>query len=199
MDGSIKGERFFIEDDGFPNIIYNALRARLASPLFRPLAWLLRRQLERGMDQGNPTRNMMVWLGEGIDAGDGELRMRRRLLAPWRTDIDLNWQVGASRGVADAIINMHRRLSEATGGHLYIPLYWRLIKGMVSVHPLGGCAMGRSPADGVVDHAGAVFGYDNLFISDGAILPNAVGRNPSMTIGALSERVADHMMRQEPR
>ena len=31
--------------------------------------------------------------------------------------------------------------------------------------------MGRSPADGVVDHAGEVFGYRNLFVVDGAILP----------------------------
>ena len=195
MDGSINGERFYIEDDGVPNFIYNALRARVASPFFRPLAWLLRRQLSRGLTEGNPIRNMMIWLGEGIDAGDGELRMGRRLLAPWKKDITLKWQVAKSRGVTDAIVEMHRRLSEAAGGKIYVPLYWRLLKGMVSVHPLGGCAMGRNAEEGVVDHSGAVFGHDNLFVADGAILPTAVGRNPSMTIGALGERVADLMLR----
>ena len=195
MDGSVNGQRFYIEDDGFPNTLYNALRARLASPVYRPLAWLLRRHLRRGVDEGNPTRNMMIWLGEGIDAADGELRMRRRFLVPWKKDIDLKWRVAASREVADAIVEMHKRLSEAAGGRISVPLYWRLLKGMVSVHPLGGCAMGHSAANGVVDHTGAVFGYDNLFVSDGAILPTAVGRNPSMTIGALGERVADFMMR----
>lgn len=195
MDGSVNGQRFYIQDDGFPNVLSNALRARLASPVFRPLAWLLGQHLGRGLNEGNPTRNLMIWLGEGIDAADGELRLRRHFLMPWKRDIDLKWRVTASRGVADAILAMHKRLSEAAGGRIYVPLYWRLLKGMVSVHPLGGCAMGRSAADGVVDHTGAVFGHDNLFVADGAILPTAVGRNPSMTIGALAERVADLMMR----
>ncbi len=195
MDGSVNGQRFFIEDDGFPNVISNALRARLASPVMQPLAWLLGRHLRRGLSEGNPTRNLMIWLGEGIDAADGELRMRRRVLAPWQKDIGLKWRVDASRGVADAILQMHQRLSAAAGGRIYLPLYWRLLKGMVSVHPLGGCALGRGAADGVVDHTGAVFGYNNLFVADGAILPTAVGRNPSMTIGALAERIASIMLR----
>ena len=67
-------------------------------------------------------------------------------------------------------------------------------KGRLSVRPLGGSAIGRNAVDGVVDHTGAVFGHDNLFVSDGAVLPTAVGRNPSMTIGALAERVADLMI-----
>lgn len=195
MDASVNGQRFYIEDDGFPNAILNALRAKAASPVYHPLAWLMRRHLRRGVSEGNPTRNLMVWLGEGIDAADGELRLSRRFFSPWHKEIDLKWRVEASRGVADAILDMHQSLSKATGGHLYIPLYWKLLQGMISVHPLGGCAIGRSAADGVVDHTGAVFGHDNLYVSDGSILPGATGRNPSMTIGALSERMAELMLR----
>ena len=191
MDGSVKGERFYIEDDGVPNILINALRARTASPLFQPLEWLLRRQLGRGVDEANPMRGLMIWLGEGIDAADGELKLGRRIFAPWKKDINLKWKVAASRGVTDAILDMHKSLSKAAGGRIYVPMYWRLLKGMISVHPLGGCGMGRSAEDGVVDHTGEVFGHDNLFVADGAILPTAVGRNPSMTIGALGERIAD--------
>jgi cholesterol oxidase len=50
--------------------------------------------------------------------------------------------------------------------------------------------MARTPALGVVDHRGEVFGYRNLFVSDGAIIPTALGVNPSRTIGALAERIA---------
>jgi len=35
-----------------------------------------------------------------------------------------------------------------------------------------------------------VFGYRNLYVADGAIIPGALGVNPSRTIGALAERVA---------
>jgi cholesterol oxidase len=194
MDGSVNGQRFFVEDDGFPNILYGALSTGPGSLALRRLAGLPGRHRKRGLDEANLARNVMVWLGEGIDAADGELRLKRRLLAPWKKDIRLDWRVDASRDVADAILEMHKRLSKAAGGKLYVPLYWRLLRGMLSVHPLGGCAMGASAADGVVDHRGAVFGYENLFVSDGAIVPTAVGRNPSMTIGALGERVADLMM-----
>jgi len=48
--------------------------------------------------------------------------------------------------------------------------------------------MGQTSADGVVDHRGEVFGYPNLFVADGSVLPFPVGRNPSMTIAAISER-----------
>lgn len=198
MDGSEAGERFYVEDDGFPNLFYNAIRARLSTPAFRPLAWLMERELKRNLDEAdsNPARNLMLWLGEGIDAGDGELRLRRSRLKPWERTLDLDWQVRGSRGVADAILDMHQRLSETAGGRLYLPMYWRLLKGMVSVHPLGGASVGTNRDDGVVDHAGRVFGHPGLYVADGAMLPGAVGRNPSMTIGALGERVAALMLQE---
>jgi cholesterol oxidase len=42
----------------------------------------------------------------------------------------------------------------------------------------------------VVGHNGEVFGHRNLYVADGAIVPKAIGLNPSRTIGALAERVA---------
>ena len=65
----------------------------------------------------------------------------------------------------------------------------------MTVHPLGSCAIGRDAKEGVVNHRGQVFGYPNLYVADGTILPRPTGRNPSMTIGALAERVADLMVR----
>jgi len=42
----------------------------------------------------------------------------------------------------------------------------------------------------VVNHYGEVFGYPNLYVADGAIIPEAIGLNPSRTIAALAERIA---------
>jgi len=61
---------------------------------------------------------------------------------------------------------------------------------LVTPHPLGGCNIGTTRANGVVDHRGEVFGYPGLFVADGAIVPRAIGLNPSKTIAALAERIA---------
>jgi choline dehydrogenase-like flavoprotein len=53
--------------------------------------------------------------------------------------------------------------------------------------------MGSSQDQGVVNHLGEVFGYKNLYVADGAIVPRPLGVNPSRTIGALAERIADRM------
>lgn len=59
-----------------------------------------------------------------------------------------------------------------------------------SVHPIGGCGIGRTRRDGVCDHAGRVFGVSGLYVADGALYPRSVGLPPSMTIAALAERIA---------
>ncbi len=71
---------------------------------------------------------------------------------------------------------------------------------LLTVHPLGGCAMGDSVATGVVDSIGRVFNPDagagddlwhaGLVVLDGAILPGSLGINPALTIAALAHRGA---------
>jgi cholesterol oxidase len=70
------------------------------------------------------------------------------------------------------------------------PLTWTIAQDLITPHPLGGCRVGQSAADGVVAHNGEVFGHPNLFVADGAIVPKAIGLNPSRTIAALAERIA---------
>lgn len=195
MDGEIGGQRFYVEDDGFPNVLLNALQARLGGTW---LGRLFRDRLQRGLDEMNPTDRVMLWLGEGVDAGDGRLRLGRPLLAPWRQALKLDWDVKRSRAVYDAIVETHQRLSEAEGERAKIPPFWRWFKWLSSVHPLGGCAMAESAERGVVDHRGEVFGHPNLFVADGAVIPRPIGRNPALTIAALAERSAA-LMTQETR
>jgi cholesterol oxidase len=53
--------------------------------------------------------------------------------------------------------------------------------------------MGDRSDSAVVDHLGRVFGYPNLHVVDGAIIPTPIGRNPSHTIAALAERIASQV------
>ncbi len=56
-----------------------------------------------------------------------------------------------------------------------------------TAHILGGCPMGKSIEDGVVDEYFKVHGYPNMLILDGSVMPCNLGVNPSLTISALSE------------
>jgi len=57
-----------------------------------------------------------------------------------------------------------------------------------TAHILGGCAMGRDVAEGVIDKDHRVFGYQNMYICDGSTFSANPGVNPSLTILAMSER-----------
>lgn len=58
-----------------------------------------------------------------------------------------------------------------------------------TAHILGGAVMASSPADGVCDAQGRVFGYEGLYVADGSAIPANLGVNPSLTITALAEHV----------
>lgn len=58
-----------------------------------------------------------------------------------------------------------------------------------TAHILGGAAMGDDEAHAVCDDKGRLFGYDNLYVADGSLVPANLGVNPSLTITALSEYV----------
>ena len=52
---------------------------------------------------------------------------------------------------------------------------------------LGGCPMGKTKNEGVVNEFFEVHGYKNMYILDGSIIPCNLGVNPSLSITALSE------------
>jgi cholesterol oxidase len=64
---------------------------------------------------------------------------------------------------------------------------------LTTAHILGGCCMGESPEKGVVNFNGELFGYKNLFVADGSVVPANLGVNPSLTITALSEYIMDRI------
>ena len=51
-------------------------------------------------------------------------------------------------------------------------------QGVYCAHPLGGCRMADSADLGVVDDAGAVYGYEGLYCIDSSIVPTSLGRQP---------------------
>jgi len=58
----------------------------------------------------------------------------------------------------------------------------------MTAHFLGGCQMGATAADGVIDAYHRVHGYPGLSVVDGSALSANLGVNPALTITALAER-----------
>ena len=63
-------------------------------------------------------------------------------------------------------------------------------------HGLGSLRMGASEMDSAIDSNCRVHGMQNLYVSDGSVMPTSGGVNPSLTIAANGLRVGDHLVRE---
>jgi cholesterol oxidase len=188
QDGS-QGPAFWIEDGGLPNLFANFIAEKTndASVGFKLMLTLQAMQVF--LRENEPFKNIMPWFAQGIDAANGVLRLATNFDGSRRLHLD--WDVTESAPTIQAIVDMHVRLANETEGFALVPLTWSLFRDLITPHPLGGCNIGTTRDNGVVDHKGQVFGYPGLYVADGAIVPEAVGVNPSRTIAALAERIAD--------
>lgn len=142
-------------------------------------------------------------LGEPIPAG-------QTILGHWQTMVakqpdlakrlELTIQAGNPQ-LFTTVRAKHQELIQQMGG-IPLPMGDRDGDGqedlfIITTHPLGGCPMGDTDHVGVVDHRGEVFHYPNLYVADGSIIPTAIGANPSKTIAALAERIAELMLAEK--
>ena len=81
-----------------------------------------------------------------------------------------------------------RRFAQLAGGTAMSMLPEILFNIPGTAHCIGGCVLGPSPEEGVVDSRQRVFGYANMYICDGSVISANLGVNPSLTITALAER-----------
>ena len=122
-------------------------------------------------------------LGMGRDIPDGNME----LTGDGKLQVD--WRKGKSGPFFDRLGDFGKEIAGALGAKFERNPTWYLGR-LMTVHPLGGCPMGRSVDEGVVDSYGEVFGYPGFTIADGSVMPGPVGPNPSLTIAALADRFA---------
>jgi cholesterol oxidase len=80
-------------------------------------------------------------------------------------------------------------VAQKTGGYAQSIVLEALANVPSTAHILGGAVIGKDAQSGVVDPCGRAFGYQNLLVCDGSIMPANPGVNPSLTITALAEHV----------
>ena len=91
-----------------------------------------------------------------------------------------------------------RRYAARTGGAAGNVLLDILADVPVSGHVMGGVTIGADRHSGVVNDRGQVFGYENLRVLDGSIIPGNLAVNPSLTILALAEHAMSHVPAASP-
>jgi cholesterol oxidase len=134
-----------------------------------------------------------VLLAMGRDSADGTIELRRpghRLRVRWDTAANLPLYAAETAACRELVTEL--------GGRLALAPNWRFLGQPSAPHNLGGCHMAATAADGVVDGDGRVFGYPGLHVLDSAIVPRAVGVNPSHTIAAVAERCIEAAIRRLP-
>jgi len=200
LDRSVDNRSFWIQDGGFPDLLGDYVKREQSATTGLQGVWaklLIEAFGHMLRDSSQPFHNVMPWFAQGVDAANGQLSLHHEIFSG-KPKLNLAWDIGKSKELIDTIVSMHLRLSAATGGLPVVPPTWSVMNYLITPHPLGGCCMGDTPNDGVVNHAGEVFGYRNLYVADAAIIPEALGVNPSRTIGALAERIAK-MIKDEGR
>jgi cholesterol oxidase len=202
VDYSTPNNRILIQDLGFPDPFLWYLESALPVPRrWKNLALFFRKYLMRtlGLDHGSAfadgadklfkggvTTRFLPYLGMGTDAADGHLELDKG-------HIEVRWDLSKSRAMFEEMERGLKELSKGAGGKYMPSVLWGWpFRKLLTAHPLGGCVMSDDPAQGVVNEFGEVWNYPGLYVSDGAVIPTALSVNPSATISALSERIADH-------
>jgi cholesterol oxidase len=132
-----------------------------------------------------------VLLCMGIDTSNGVMDLDSS------GHLRVHWPWQQNRRLYDAILEVGEDFKRLAGAKTFaaLPTWDWPVRNNVTVHPLGGCVLADDSAQGVTSadlaRFGEVFGYKELYVADGAIVPTATGSNPVATICALSEMVAE--------
>ncbi len=84
-------------------------------------------------------------------------------------------------------------VAKKTGGTPMTSYFDSIFGIPTTAHILGGCSIGNTIEDGVIDKNFEVFNYPGLYVIDGSSIPSNLGVNPSLTITAMAEYAMSQM------
>ncbi|MFO1170910.1 MAG: GMC oxidoreductase [Hyphomicrobiaceae bacterium] len=145
----------------------------------------------RGGPYGDEMSRVQILYIVGHDDATGRLSLYKdRVTVDWR-----GYSGSLERTRSEQKIRAH---IERTGAKFHTnPFAMSAFGGnRIIAHPLGGCGMGTTSADGVIAHDGRVFDpsrgaeavHEGLYVCDAAAFPSSVGVSPLLTITAFAER-----------
>ena len=200
-----QGRGFYIEDAGNPYLFsWISELSGLPGTVLRGLKFLkMRAKYRTGLNNdANLSAEIANLLGPAIstmssfpiiamgrDFANGRLSLKGNLL-------ECDWTRKKSRAYFDRVRAAGKAMANALNAEYLDNPSYKYLHQVLTAHPLGGCPMGFTKDDGLVDSYGEVFEYPGLYVVDGSVMPGPIGPNPSLTIAAISDRAADHIIEQ---
>jgi cholesterol oxidase len=198
-----QGRGFYTEDGGNPYLLsWLSELAGLPGTLARSLRFLkiaakyrlgfshdanLSAEISDLLGPAKTSMSSFPVLTMGRDLPNGHLYLKDGLL-------ECDWKIKKSQEYFDRVRRAGRAIAKALNAEYLDNPSYDFLHQVLTAHPLGGCPMGFNREDGLVDSYGEVFGYPGLYVVDGSVMPGPVGPNPSLTIAAVSDRAADHII-----
>ena len=126
--------------------------------------------------------------------------LRRRWYWPWSKKLDSDHGAGEPSPTYIPIANLvAKKLAKKMDGTPQSGLLEVLLNKASTAHILGGCPIGLDAKNGVVDPQSRAFGYEDLYVVDGSIIPANLGVNPSLTITAMAENAMTQVPKRNER
>ena len=208
VDGG-DGPGHYVQDGGYPDFI-----AWIGEMLELPrLAWAgkgVAARLAWETLSGRPDSNLsaeaarlvgtpslaggtLPLLGIGREPPQGRMKLGDNGL------LEVEWSFAEATAYFDHVRCTLRKLTRGLDATFEDSVLWKLSTS-ITVHPLGGCPIGRTEQEGVVNpRNGEVHNYEGLHVADGSVMPGTVGTNPGFTIAAVADLFADAILDEWPR
>jgi cholesterol oxidase len=208
-NGSLpEAQRIAIEDFSFPSAYIDASKAAFAAIRGEDTVAgneaaqfdRLTRDLDPFAAAHTPKGAMnhsMLYLVMGQDNARGTILFEKPLLEQ-DGKIRITWDKAGQQQIFTRMNQELRRHARTLRGSFISNPTWSMfhLGHLITAHPLGGCPMGDDYLQGAVDPYGRVYSgdgtvHEGLYVTDGSVIPSALGVNPFLTISALTERFAE--------
>ena len=199
------GRGFYVEDGGHPYLLsWMSELSGLPGVLSRSVKFLkiilkYRFGLSNDADLGGEISDIIGDAGSSMSSfpvlAMGRDIPNAKLFLKKGKYLDCDWTINNSKDYFNRVRRAGKAIAKALNAeYLVNPSYKWNFHQILTAHPLGGCAVSQDKAEGVVNSCGEVFGHPGLYVADGSVMPGAVGPNPSLTIAAMSDRFAEHII-----
>ncbi len=149
----------------------------------------------------NALNHTLLYLAMGHHKSEGVIRLDTSFFDP-NGKLEIDWDKAGCQPLFTRLNEELHNHARSLGAHYIESPWWSMfsLRSLLTAHPLGGCKLGEDYQHGAVDEFGRVFAgdgsvHESLLVADGSIIPSSLGGNPFLTISALTERIADRLVR----